>query len=152
MLFFLIFFFNDTATPEIYTLSLHDALPISMSFWFPSGHLITKVIMSLLPAFERSMLIDSSSAWCHGKELNLVSILEPWIFIAWPWTVVRSLTIFVIVRIIWSLLPWRCRRVNAQTFFKLAINYLTIVPWSMRVRSEERRVGKECRSRWSPYH
>src|SRR3712207_7666269 len=23
-----IFFFNDTATPEIYTLSLHDALPI----------------------------------------------------------------------------------------------------------------------------
>src|SRR3712207_2247546 len=26
---FLIFFFNDTATTEIYTLSLHDALPIS---------------------------------------------------------------------------------------------------------------------------
>src|SRR5256885_17074045 len=23
---------------------------------------------------------------------------------------------------------------------------------SQRVRSEERRVGKECRSRWSPYH
>ena len=22
----------------------------------------------------------------------------------------------------------------------------------VRVRSEERRVGKECRSRWSPYH
>src|SRR3989442_2578902 len=28
MLFFLFFFFNDTATTEIYTLSLHDALPI----------------------------------------------------------------------------------------------------------------------------
>src|SRR5262249_60510160 len=26
--FFLLFFFNDTATTEIYTLSLHDALPI----------------------------------------------------------------------------------------------------------------------------
>src|SRR2546422_8525906 len=26
---YLIFFFNDTATTEIYTLSLHDALPIS---------------------------------------------------------------------------------------------------------------------------
>src|SRR5258706_12418884 len=24
--------------------------------------------------------------------------------------------------------------------------------WSFAVRSEERRVGKECRSRWSPYH
>src|SRR3989442_6205523 len=29
-LFFFFFFFNDTATTEIYTLSLHDALPI----WF----------------------------------------------------------------------------------------------------------------------
>src|SRR5258708_38962042 len=28
-LFFVFFFFNDTATTEIYTLSLHDALPIS---------------------------------------------------------------------------------------------------------------------------
>ena len=26
---FVFFFFNDTATTEIYTLSLHDALPIS---------------------------------------------------------------------------------------------------------------------------
>src|SRR2546422_5471688 len=24
--------------------------------------------------------------------------------------------------------------------------------WSKNFRSEERRVGKECRSRWSPYH
>src|SRR2546427_8037404 len=30
-LFSFFFFFNDTATTEIYTLSLHDALPI----WFP---------------------------------------------------------------------------------------------------------------------
>src|SRR2546422_2465043 len=29
---FSFFFFNDTATTEIYTLSLHDALPISQSF------------------------------------------------------------------------------------------------------------------------
>ena len=25
-------------------------------------------------------------------------------------------------------------------------------PVNIRIRSEERRVGKECRSRWSPYH
>src|SRR5690349_23013784 len=30
LLSFLFFFFNDTATTEIYTLSLHDALPISL--------------------------------------------------------------------------------------------------------------------------
>src|SRR5437660_10715996 len=29
--FVFLFFFNDTATTEIYTLSLHDALPISQS-------------------------------------------------------------------------------------------------------------------------
>ena len=29
---FIFFFFNDTATTEIYTLSLHDALPISSLF------------------------------------------------------------------------------------------------------------------------
>src|SRR2546428_8410781 len=31
------FFFNDTATTEIYTLSLHDALPISLARRDPGG-------------------------------------------------------------------------------------------------------------------
>src|SRR5437667_11633882 len=30
----LFFFFNDTATTEIYTLSLHDALPICLRYFF----------------------------------------------------------------------------------------------------------------------
>src|SRR3989442_4566078 len=34
--YFIFFFFNDTATTEIYTLSLHDALPI-LSMEFPVG-------------------------------------------------------------------------------------------------------------------
>src|SRR3712207_1671506 len=29
---------------------------------------------------------------------------------------------------------------------------LGLKSWAARLRSEERRVGKECRSRWSPYH
>jgi len=33
---FFFFFFNDTATTEIYTLSLHDALPISSRDYDPS--------------------------------------------------------------------------------------------------------------------
>src|SRR5215204_6895866 len=35
---FLFFFFNDTATTEIYTLSLHDALPYSTGSWPDAGH------------------------------------------------------------------------------------------------------------------
>src|SRR2546430_16656371 len=42
--FLFFFFFNDTATTEIYTLSLHDALPISRE---PPGSLGTR-----LPAFS----------------------------------------------------------------------------------------------------
>src|SRR5258708_21808644 len=48
LLFYRFFFFNDTATTEIYTLSLHDALPIFMAagsllacplIWTPSSRL-----------------------------------------------------------------------------------------------------------------
>ena len=35
LLLFVFFFFNDTATTEIYTLSLHDALPISIQAQLP---------------------------------------------------------------------------------------------------------------------
>src|SRR2546427_9347715 len=48
----LFFFFNDTATTEIYTLSLHDALPIS----FGGGPLVAGVALEVVrtiadPAF-----------------------------------------------------------------------------------------------------
>src|SRR5437764_8684096 len=41
---FFFFFFNDTATTEIYTLSLHDALPICASF-----ELVQKALMAGIP-------------------------------------------------------------------------------------------------------
>src|SRR5258708_39951662 len=43
-LFFFFFFFNDTATTEIYTLSLHDALPIFLvryQYQFPMTVVVT---------------------------------------------------------------------------------------------------------------
>ena len=38
----------------------------------------------------------------------------------------------------------RLRKVNSENRMKAVA--------SVTFRSEERRVGKECRSRWSPYH
>ena len=38
---------------------------------------------------------------------------------------------------------------SAAVFF---IPFALFSKQSFRIRSEERRVGKECRSRWSPYH
>ena len=48
----LFFFFNDTATTEIYTLSLHDALPISFHFYLKEAdhleyHMISPIIKIL---------------------------------------------------------------------------------------------------------
>src|SRR2546425_1830445 len=42
--FFFFFFFNDTATTEIYTLSLHDALPISVEHGPELGHLLERAV------------------------------------------------------------------------------------------------------------
>src|SRR5256885_14087513 len=54
-LFFSFFFFNDTATTEIYTLSLHDALPISIEKFFPSG----QAFVVPLQNFVRSARVTS---------------------------------------------------------------------------------------------
>ena len=35
---------------------------------------------------------------------------------------------------------------------RTGVNYVHLMPLLTSPRSEERRVGKECRSRWSPYH
>src|SRR3712207_6932851 len=47
LLSYMLFFFNDTATTEIYTLSLHDALPIS------AGNPRLQVLSSLAPVEKR---------------------------------------------------------------------------------------------------
>src|SRR3989338_2331281 len=39
-----------------------------------------------------------------------------------------------------------------QLFLAYVRDYLKYPLNQVTVRSEERRVGKECRSRWSPYH
>src|SRR3989449_4790719 len=53
---FFFFFFNDTATTEIYTLSLHDALPISLS---PS----TRTASSSAPPAPARAISRRPSAW-----------------------------------------------------------------------------------------
>src|SRR5258708_9350653 len=77
----LFFFFNDTATTEIYTLSLHDALPIC-SLWFsalwlfPEAH--TKSVAPQHPKsrdrkstrLNSSHQIISYAVFCLKKKKN----------------------------------------------------------------------------------
>src|SRR2546422_256876 len=94
------FFFNDTAPPEIYTLSLHDALPISVN---AAGTLATLTPSSPLGAGTvYTATVAGSVTDAIGTPLGADSL--------WSFTT-------------------------------------DVAP-----RSEERRVGKEGRSRWSPYH
>src|SRR5215813_6160172 len=60
---FLFFFFNDTATTEIYTLSLHDALPISA--------------IGSAPHFSRPNLPAPARHYPAGVNLTLVPFGEP---------------------------------------------------------------------------
>src|SRR3989337_3556346 len=60
-LFFFFFFFNDTATTEIYTLSLHDALPILFS---PPGRFLSPAADHICPGRDRKSTRLNSS---HGS-------------------------------------------------------------------------------------
>src|SRR5438477_9091166 len=56
--YFLVIFYNDTAPPEIYTLSLHDALPISHR-----EKLLEKFWLELPPR-EKSVVLRGPDVWC----------------------------------------------------------------------------------------
>src|SRR5215813_10180100 len=63
------FFFNDTATTEIYTLSLHDALPIGRN----SGGRIVSVVADLLVADDAEPLppaIDRKSTRLNSSHVR----------------------------------------------------------------------------------
>src|SRR2546430_16561467 len=62
------FFFNDTATTEIYTLSLHDALPISAFLDTPSTALI--MLADLPSAHMRARIPSAVSSDRKSTRLN----------------------------------------------------------------------------------
>src|SRR3712207_9149447 len=107
------FFFNDTATTEIYTLSLHDALPIS---WDLSDEDVHTAVERRL----RELVGDVALKLHTGRSRNDQVALDLHLF----------------------------ARDAAE---QISAGVLTTMH-ALVGRSEERRVGKECRSRRSPYH
>ena len=93
---------------------------------------------------------------------------KPW-YLRYRWTIVAGtvFAVFLIYVIILSFGPSRFRveadriqiaEVQDDKFMEyvdvegLVQPIMTIKVNTREARSEERRVGKECRSRWSPYH
>ena len=80
--------------------------------------------------------------------LNLFGIAPKFI----PLSFLLALTLFILKHIqdsefviLWTSGVKKIKIVNL--FF-----YTSLLIFALYLRSEERRVGKECRSRWSPYH
>src|SRR5687767_15631994 len=80
----LLFFFNDTATTELYTLSLHDALPISLLDVYASANVRVKrqVVTTLGERAETSALLriaqsesDRTRSEEHTSELQSLAYL-----------------------------------------------------------------------------
>src|SRR5688572_32861613 len=72
LIFSIFFFFNDTATTEIYTLSLHDALPISGIAALPKpGAWMVRVKQ----AFGVAILVMAGRSEEHTSELQSQSNL-----------------------------------------------------------------------------
>ena len=80
--FIVCFFFNDTATTEIYTLSLHDALPISplyklyknWNFWTDDAD----EVQAILNRFDEVVVIHRSEE--HTSELQSHSFISYAVF------------------------------------------------------------------------
>src|SRR5437660_2954521 len=63
--FFLFFFFNDTATTEIYTLSLHDALPILLRVG-ATPQVIENLLAQFLTKYRRQIGRHTSELQSRG--------------------------------------------------------------------------------------
>src|SRR2546421_8739343 len=63
------FFFNDTATTEIYTLSLHDALPILV----PPSRMATATSRIRPPTWARTPVVSTSTTAKDRKSTRLNS-------------------------------------------------------------------------------
>src|SRR5262245_65772506 len=83
--FFFFFFFNDTATTEIYTLSLHDALPISLQCRFELAPRrrrtgLAQPAVAILKPDRKSTRLNSShlgisyAVFCLKKKKNKINI------------------------------------------------------------------------------
>src|SRR3712207_8324282 len=70
------FFFNDTATTEIYTLSLHDALPISMRPTPAGGGAHSRRVVSTAPTGRTFIWLWIGSTTGKGRSEEHTSELQ----------------------------------------------------------------------------
>ena len=169
---FVFFFFNDTATTEIYTLSLHDALPILLGEFlvhknFGIGQYQgLKIITSGEKKYECIKLIYSNSSVLYLPVEDLTMIYKyhqqrkNTIHLSTlgtsKWLQEKHRANQSAKEIIKDIINTQALRSKPRGFIydyndDLYDSLARSFPYK-ETRSEERRVGKECRSRGSQYH
>ena len=128
--FFFFFFFNDTATTEIYTLSLHDALPIyilnvliqlfhiylpnrSWSATYPAK--LTPIVLATVPAWTRMKHVYTYSCgwltWTFWNEFPWFTV----VYVHFP-KVIFQTTQYILPLLIF-LFIWWFSVINADRLF-----------------------------------
>src|SRR5438270_12336648 len=97
-----------------------------------TGFVIVALGLHLLPTRSTLLLGISLSAGFGLAVFSIIYFLARWSGFLHLWAIDAAVCALLLI----ALTPLRKHRINAAP----------------NVRSEERRVGKECRSRWSPYH
>src|SRR5256886_8710679 len=129
------FFFNDTATTEIYPLSLHDALPIYLE----------RAPDRIDDLLDRLLHRLADFARVHAHDLGNAGDQVPALHFHLALLADRGGGADLDLDLLGRGLPDEEVVVLAHELYDRLVELIAS-------RSEERRVGKECRSRWSPYH
>ena len=116
-------------------------------------------ILFWLPLISQLYVVDFTNGWSH-IEKNLAFLVIPMAVISYSdinkSEILKyfSISIFVISLLLlsYSLIQYFITEDIKKFFYLELVSPLNIHPIYFGMRSEERRVGKECRSRWSPYH
>src|SRR3712207_9114112 len=127
------FFFNDTATTEIYTLSLHDALPIYVTGYYKLGGHTTVNNSSNIALIAIEIFIDATIEEFIHRGIILENLRK-----------YGDMFAIIVSGIIFGTIHGTVIFCKSLTGVLLGIIYVVSgnIKWS---RSEERRVGKECR-------
>ena len=128
-----ILFFTSCSQPEpIITKTIEDSLDLTQSFVPISASVLVTGEEQLSRNIESVRVLPSHIVLKQNEQIELTAeAIDD-----------EGIVIEEGVNFIWTSLDPRVGIVNKNGIFKA----------SHIARSEERRVGKECRSRWSPYH
>ena len=137
------------------TLLLTFSLVVLVCYLFLQDWRVTLIPVAAIPI---SLIATFTGLAVLGFSINILSLFGLVLVIG---TVVDD-AIIVVERVLFIMDRDRCDSVSATIqamkdvtgpMTATTLVFLAIfVPVAFLLRSEERRVGKECRSRWSPYH